>query len=333
MRQFIAGTTSVCFFFAASMAVSMSAQAQDFTAPASFGSVTLDAGFTPDPHARQLTAGGSIRASDRFTNCRGYIAEAPDYSVRYRAGSMPLIFSVDSSADTTLVINDPNGNWWCDDDGADSPLNPLVRFDDPPSGRYDVWVGTYSAGSGVQATLFVSEIGEYTVETAGANRTTGYTGGSNRITANTGGDNRITANQVGTRLEISLAAIAGDVTLDGGFMPDPWTTWVNAGGNVSISQALPNVSGCTGNTTAAPTVQLRYNGSRNLHIYTDGSVDTVLAINAPDGSWYCNDDGSGLGLDAGISLRGSGVYDIYVGKFSSGSERTQLKISEIALGH
>ena len=132
------------FIAAAGVALAFAAcaDAQTWSRPASFGGTTLQAGFSPDPHVRDLTAGDSIAASSRFNNCNGYLADAPDYSVSYTAGSLPLIFTVDSNSDTTLLINDPSGGWWCDDDGAEAPLNPLIRFDRPQSGRYDVWVGT-----------------------------------------------------------------------------------------------------------------------------------------------------------------------------------------------
>lgn len=312
--------------------------AQDYTAPATFGVTELEGGFSPDPYVATLTAGGGIEASSRFTNCVGYIAEAPDYSVSFDSGSLPLTFSVDSDADTTLIINDPSGEWWCDDDGAEASFNPMVRFDNPRSGRYDIWVGTFSAGSGVPATLFVSELGEHTRASTNraGNRNNRITANnrSNQITANTNQPARFTANQGGgNRLDISQTAQSGSYTLEGGFMPDPWSARVMAGGLVDLDAALSNTSGCAGYANTAPTVELRYNGSRTLYIYTDGSVDTTLAVNAPDGSWYCNDDGSGLGLDAGLSLSGSGVYDIYVGKYSGSAEGTQLKVSEIRLGY
>ena len=291
-----------------------SADAQDYTEAPAFGSVTLQSGFSPDPHIRNLTAGGSIRAETRFSSCRGSIANAPDYSLYYTSGSLPLIFTVDADHDTTLVINSPDTRWHCDDDGAQSPLNPMVRFDNPQSGRYDIWVGTYSSGAGVPATLFISELGEYTRESAG--------GGAFQPQPAMSG------------LDIGMTARYGDVTLNGGFLPDPYQVSVMAGGPISASSALNNANGyCTGYVTREPTLQLRYNGGVDLHIYTAGAPDTVLAINAPDGSWHCNDDASGL--NAGLSFFGgrSGVYDIYVGTYSQGGEQTTLRISEIALGH
>jgi hypothetical protein len=298
---------------AAFTALCAPAGAQDFTEPPAFGTVTLNAGFLPDPHVRNLTAGGAIRAQDRFSSCRGYIANAPDYSVYYNAGSSPLIFTVDSDRDTTLVINGPDARWYCDDDGAQSPLNPMVRFNNPQSGRYDVWVGTYSSGAGVPATLFVSEVGEFTRQSAGVTSRPSFASG----------------------LDISRTARFGNASLNGGFLPDPYERSVTAGGSVSISDAVGGqASGtCRGYTTAEPTLQLSYNGSSNLFIYTHGDADTTLAINGPDGRWHCSDDE--IGTDAGIGFYGgqSGVYDIYVGTYSRGDRQTLLRISEIEMGY
>ena len=59
---------------------------------------------------------------------------------------------------TTLVVNGPNGTWYCDDDGGDNGLNPQLRFTPAQNGRYDIWVGTYAAGATQQSTLHISEV-------------------------------------------------------------------------------------------------------------------------------------------------------------------------------
>ncbi len=280
---------------------------QNFSLSPSFGSVQLRAGFIPDPHYRHLTAGGPIRAQDRFRDCRGYIADAPDYSLYYTAGGQDLFINVDSDRDTTLVINGPNGNWYCDDDGANAPLNPLLYWANPPSGRYDIWVGTYSRGSGVPATLFISELSEHTRQSANAypRRRTG--------------------------VDISRSPVFGNVYLNGGFLPDPHRVPLTAGGPLRAADAVS--SDCRGYITSAPSVELNYNGYSNLHIYTEGSADTTLAINGPDGSWFCSDDA--LGTDAGLTFTSgqNGVYDIYVGTYGSSQANTTLMISEIQLGY
>lgn len=133
------------------------ASAQDFSLNPSYGTLNLSAGFNNDPRTVNLQSGGSIPASNAANGCSGYIADAPDVRVNYTSGSLPLIFSVASNSDTTLVINAPDGQWYCNDDGGNG-LNPSVRFGSPSSGQYDVWVGTFGGSSLQNATLYVSEL-------------------------------------------------------------------------------------------------------------------------------------------------------------------------------
>jgi hypothetical protein len=140
------------------------AVAQDFSANPTYTTLTLNTGFTPDPQVVNVQSGGNIDASSlnnraHTGNCTGMIASAPDVRVNYTAGTRyPLIISVNSSADTTLIVNGPDGQWYCDDDGGQNGLNPALRWDHPASGQYDVWIGTYG-GSGLQnAQLNVSEV-------------------------------------------------------------------------------------------------------------------------------------------------------------------------------
>lgn len=133
-----------------------SVAAQDFGATPTFGELTLSTGFQPDPTYVNLTAGGSIYAGAN-SSCRGYIANAPDVRLYYTAGSLPLIISVDSTTDTTLVVNAPNGSWYCDDDSGEGS-NPSLTFSSPLSGRYEIWIGTYSSGGYAAARLAISEL-------------------------------------------------------------------------------------------------------------------------------------------------------------------------------
>ncbi|WP_417490509.1 peptidase S1 [Maricaulis sp.] len=130
------------------------ASAQDYSLPPTFGSVSLNPGFLPDPHQAQLVAGGTIDASSLGSNCVGMIANAPDYRLQYGEGGSQLFIGVTSSADTTLVVNGPDGSWYCNDDT--DGLNPLVGGAGPMAGQYDIWVGTYGSDT-AQATLFITE--------------------------------------------------------------------------------------------------------------------------------------------------------------------------------
>ncbi|HWA01211.1 MAG TPA: peptidase S1 [Caulobacterales bacterium] len=139
------------------------ASAQDWRQNPTFGTVNLRTGFEPDPHLVTLQSGGSIDASQTIGNgCAGFIANAPDVDLNFTAGSganqLPLVISVNSNADTTLVVNGPDGKWYCDDDSGNGALNPSLTFTHPQSGLYDIYVGTYGGSSLQPATLSISEV-------------------------------------------------------------------------------------------------------------------------------------------------------------------------------
>lgn len=134
------------------------AAAQDYSLDPTFGTLNLLTGYVPDPAVIPLASGGDIDASMVLGgDCLGYIANAPDFRVNYEAGSTyPLIISVVSDVDTTLVVNDAAGGWHCNDD-ADG-LNPVITFEAPASGQYDIWVGTYGEPTIHPAGLYISEV-------------------------------------------------------------------------------------------------------------------------------------------------------------------------------
>ncbi len=101
--------------------------------------LSLKAGFTPDPVAQKVEAGGPIVT--KLGGVTAHVSKGPDVSIIFEAGGAPLTIYVESAADTTLLINTPDEKWVADDDSG-GMLNPLVKFAQPKSGRYDVWVGT-----------------------------------------------------------------------------------------------------------------------------------------------------------------------------------------------
>lgn len=296
MRWILAGVATAAVFAAPA------AMAQDYTLSPNYGQVTLRAGFPSDPHAVSMTAGGSIDISNTNSSCRGRVSNAPDYQVNYTAGStFPLIFRVDSSADTTLLINGPNARWVCDDDSGEG-LNPEVRFETPQSGRYDIWVGTYGDRT-APATLYVSELSS----------SSGYDDGGSEA-----------YNGV---IDYGLTAYFGEVNLNAGFTPDPHRISITAGGSINTSTVS---SDCSGQVSAAPDYQITYTaGSLPLSIRTDSSTDTTLLVSGPSGEWYCDDDSAGnRNAEVRLAKPASGVYDIWVGTYGGGMASADLIITE-----
>lgn len=133
--------------------------AQDYNQDPTFGTLNVATGFIPDPAVIPLVAGGDIDASSLGGDCRGYIANAPDFRVNYTAGTeFPLIISAFADADTTLVVNAADGSWHCNDDYDGTGLNPAVVFNSPQSGQYDIWVGIYGGPDEAMAGLYISEV-------------------------------------------------------------------------------------------------------------------------------------------------------------------------------
>jgi len=146
------------FFLAAiTLTCASGALAQDTGLRANYGEIELESGFTPDPRVISLRAGGDIAARRAGAGCNGFITDPPDVRLHYDAGSLPLIISVDAGSDTTLVVNGPDGSFYCDDDSGEG-VNPSVRLNRPQSGRYEIWVGTYSSGNSQPARLYISEV-------------------------------------------------------------------------------------------------------------------------------------------------------------------------------
>lgn len=132
-----------------------------------FGTATLDTGFLPDPHSVNVISGAAGANSVDIANagitpmnsgsCSGFATAQPDYIVHVNSPGQLLRFFVNAPGDTTLVINDGEGHWWCSDDEGGN-LNPLIEMNGPVSGQYDIWVGSYAADANIQGVLGVSEL-------------------------------------------------------------------------------------------------------------------------------------------------------------------------------
>lgn len=151
----------------ATVAVASTASAQDteisWAGEPTFGEHVVETGFMPDPMEIALTAGGegdssTLQTADGPCNA-GSIATTPDVRVQFTAGELPLRFFVDTEGtDTTLAINAPDGEWYCVDDSVG--LHPLIDFEAPESGQYDIFVGTYVADEYPEVTLKITELPE-----------------------------------------------------------------------------------------------------------------------------------------------------------------------------
>jgi hypothetical protein len=128
----------------------------DYTAGANYGEANLSPGFTPNPYAVGMTSGGAVDVSYLGGGCSGFASASPDLRVNFGGGGSLLRVYFIGNGDTTLVVNDPYGNFYCVDDSFGT-VNPTIDFNNPAGGTYDIWVGSYSGGSFVSGTLYVTD--------------------------------------------------------------------------------------------------------------------------------------------------------------------------------
>lgn len=161
-RTCLRSSNSISSLFYATMLFAFTSPglAQNVGGDPLYGTGSLDGGFSPDPFVIEVEAGGNDLADDNGESCTGYIASAqPDYRLTYSPTDYPLGIFVAADVDTTLIINAPNGSWYCNDDSsALGASNPGILFNKPQSGQYDIWIGTYSSDdSGATANLVITE--------------------------------------------------------------------------------------------------------------------------------------------------------------------------------
>ncbi len=141
---------------------SASADGLNFSGSPNFGERRVSPGFTPDPIEISVTSGGSVNVSAQNLGqgCTGYASENPDFRFHLQGGQSSFLrFLVDApGSDTTLVINTPNGQWRCNDDVSSSNRNPMIDFNNAPTGQYDIWIGSYRSGQNSRGTLKITEL-------------------------------------------------------------------------------------------------------------------------------------------------------------------------------
>jgi hypothetical protein len=266
------------------------------------GQVRLTAGFEPDPHSVTVNAGGAIEATRADEACNaGFIAQRPTYSLRYTSGDFPLFIYAQSEADTTLAVRTPSGSWVCDDDSGGN-LNPLVSFQTPERGRYQIWVGRFGTeGETASAVLSISEVGA-PEQAVGAGAP-----------------------------DFSLEPAYGAVELAAGFIPDPHSVEIAAGGALDASQLGGT---CVGWVAQAPDFRVNWTASETsqlpLTFHVTAETDTVLVINDAEGNWVCNDDTDGINPVVSFQGAVSGQYDVWVGTYSQGDlQPSTLHVTEV----
>lgn len=126
--------------------------------------------------------------------------------------------------------------------------------------------------------------------------------------------------------------VFGSHSLTAGFLPDPYVRNLTAGGRVDLSNCTDGQ--WTGFVVTRPDFRLFYSGTSPTGLLTfaleaRSDVDTVLVVNAPDGSWHYNDDYRGFNSAVVFRNPMAGQYDVWTGSYDRSSNNpAQLVVTE-----
>ncbi len=124
-----------------------------------FGTIDLTAGFENDPAVYRITAGGTHNIERCFRNGEaGFVTVRPDFDLNWHGNSAQLTIAVEvRGADAVLLVNAPDGSWYYSDDYRGT--NPAITFNNPQTGLYDIWIGTYDGSRRNPGRLIFTELG------------------------------------------------------------------------------------------------------------------------------------------------------------------------------
>lgn len=325
-KLFIPGLALLCLALLVPGMFVMAQNGLDSSQEPNFGYISLESGFLPDPYIVPLISGGNIDTGslNLGTTCGGNVTAQPDFVIEWGTDSQHLRIFFVGTGDTTLIVEQPNGSYICNDDSVGT--DPAVDIQNPSAGNYAVWVGTYGrANNYIPGYLMITEFsdsGPGSVITNIPNFVTSYED------FGTAPDNQGEATQTpsntnnNTNTNTGALNSGGNPTysssnLTSGFSPDPVEVSMTAGGDVDVT-SLNVAPECRGFTATNPDYAINWSGSGSLlRVFFTSDGDTTLVVRTPSGQFVCNDDFRGLNPLVDIPNPTAGTYEVWVGTFGS----------------
>jgi heat shock protein HslJ len=254
--------------------------------------------------------GSSVDASALGAACGFFIPPRPDVVINWeeQADVDSLRFFFLSMGDPSMALVTPSGEVLCSDDLNPLVLDPYIEVKNPEPGRYAAFMGAFEGEAVYPGFLVVTsqDLNPATMDLA-----------------------RMFPRHIdprGVPQIIPLDALkldSPDVTQpSNGKLSSadlPYTQELTAGGQIGafdLDQANPL---CTGFISAAPTFSFEWTGdAAKVAMFFESNLDTTLVVQAPDGSFHCDDDTHGSeNLNPWLQLTvDKGVYRVWVGSFS-----------------
>lgn len=277
--------------------------------------VTLNTGFLPDPRVISGMSGGPVPAVSVQSNCRGYIPPQPSIILNTPTGFSFLRIFAQSAGDTTIMVRSTTGTWCADDTYG---MNPGVDLNGLGPGRYDIYVGSYSAGTSHPFQVSISELRSTTPggfaqpgvqpgiqppppppppPTYNPQPTMGFMGG----------------------LNFNLNPLFGRAVVTP-LLRRPVRQRGRTGGSISAN-AVRGQGVCRGYMMGPPShVLILPQPVPYLHLFAFSAADTTLVVRRSDGTVLCNDDTYNFNPSVENSFP-AGLVQVWVGAYRENEAR------------
>ncbi len=234
--------------------------------------------------------------------CPGYFnTQGPDVLLDYQlVAEQELHLYVLSDDDTLLLVQAPNGDLYCNDDGILGTLHPLLSWSEPEVGEYRIWVGSFNAFDASQAELFIGS--EDPSDELGVDNDDFNWFDEQALPLNA----ELPFRQQFIQLGQTPALIQQwDMSLEALYPQSSSDNWLCVGyfqpeGPDALLMLTEEVE------------------SLYMAVLTGEDWDGTLMVLGPDGQWYCDDDGLERDLDPMLywPLAPEGEYRIWLGSFN-----------------
>jgi hypothetical protein len=269
--------------------------------------ISMNAGALPNTQALGGTSGGPIDAHSLDSHCHGYIGEAPNHVLDARTTfNLLRIFVRPASparGDLTLMFRGPTGVF-CDDDTDD--INPRLDLLNLPAGRYELFIGSYARDQQIPYQLTFSELASAAP---------------------------IRAVRDARRITPAALPRFGQIVFNGPVRAARRLQG-RTGGEVDAT-VIHGAGSCRGYLSSQPSYLLNLTSDHPfLRIFVTSAKDTTMVVRRPDDTFVCSDDAYNTPHPSVEGPFPAGVYQVWVGGYSPGSERPfQLTVTSNAYQH
>lgn len=302
------------FFLAAIVTVALAMvgcvpiQSPTETTPEAFLTLNLDAGNPLDPLLFSVNGGGPVDASTLGEDCVGFIPEDPTLTLNYQGDVDFVETFFYSDHNPTLVIQQPNGEYLCADNANEQLLDPVIEMQQPPQGRYNIWVGSQHPNDLIPGFLVLTTLPEVNIGTLRLGELVKRPSIPERLIEEKLGYSR-------DLLQTDVDAATGEA-----LSPDntPVSVDVTSEGTIHVSDLDLDIENCSGFFNSKPDFAFDWTGTtEELNLYFASDVDASLAIITPSDEILCVDDtetGANLNPLVTIGNPAEGRYGVFVGR-------------------